>query len=184
MEFAMKAVGLGIEKYFNDNWNCFDFGMMLVSLLSVILSNTFSFMKTAKSAKSTRLLRLLKINRVLRIFRTLRSFKIFNFLFAGIELFYQVNLLFKKILMCLPIGNTHTQTSKIVIDNCFPNEMFHRKYLCLTFIVVFIGNCMRMNSSDEIDSCESHAVLLVLVHRAGEFQHWHVRVQRRISVRF
>ena len=30
IEFVIKIVGLGIEKYFEDNWNIFDFIMILV----------------------------------------------------------------------------------------------------------------------------------------------------------
>ena len=33
-EFALKIVGLGIEKYFEDGWNNFDFILLLVSLSS------------------------------------------------------------------------------------------------------------------------------------------------------
>ncbi|KAL4467991.1 hypothetical protein ABPG72_015861 [Tetrahymena utriculariae] len=103
IEFLVKIIGIGIEKYFDDSWNCFDFFMVLMSFLNIVLSTTLSFLQNTKSAKATKLLRLTKINRVFRIFKALRSIKFLSILLAGFELFYQVKDLLIKIFMCLPI---------------------------------------------------------------------------------
>lgn len=104
-EFLIKLIGLGVEKFFNDSWNVFDFFMVFMSALSIALSTTLSFLRSAKSAKATKILRLTKINRIFRIFKALRSVKFLNLILSGFELFYQVKVLVVKILMCLPIGN-------------------------------------------------------------------------------
>ncbi|EAR82678.2 cation channel family transporter (macronuclear) [Tetrahymena thermophila SB210] len=103
LEFLIKVIGIGIEKYFEDSWNCFDFFMVVMSFLNIVLSTTLSFLQNTKSAKATKLLRLTKINRVFRIFKALRSIKFLSILLAGFELFYQVKDLLIKIFMCLPI---------------------------------------------------------------------------------
>jgi len=93
LEMVIKLIGLGIEKYFDDSWNVFDFSMVVLSTLSLALSTTLSFLRSAKSAKATKLLRLTKVNKLFRIFKALRSIKFLNLLFSGAELFYQVKLL-------------------------------------------------------------------------------------------
>ncbi|KAL4429432.1 hypothetical protein ABPG74_021019 [Tetrahymena malaccensis] len=103
LECLIKMIGIGIEKYFDDSWNCFDFFMVLMSFFNIVLSTTLSFLQNTKSAKATKLLRLTKINRVFRIFKALRSIKFLSILLAGFELFYQVKDLLIKIFMCLPI---------------------------------------------------------------------------------
>jgi voltage-gated sodium channel len=77
-EFLIKLVGLGIEKYYEDNWNKFDFAMIILSILSNILFRFLTILKAAKSAKAGRLLRLAKMNRVLRVCKAARSAKIFR----------------------------------------------------------------------------------------------------------
>ena len=36
-EFCLKIIGLGIIKYFDDNWNIFDFAMIIFSLFASFL---------------------------------------------------------------------------------------------------------------------------------------------------
>ncbi|EGR33043.1 hypothetical protein IMG5_062980 [Ichthyophthirius multifiliis] len=102
-EFVLKIVGFGIEKYFQDNWNCFDFAMIIVSLSSNILNEVFRFLKSAKSAKTTKLIKLSKLNRIFKVFHTIKNTKLFNCLAIGAETLNQVQLLLKKIIMCIPL---------------------------------------------------------------------------------
>lgn len=37
LEFVIKIIGLGIEKYWEDDWNRFDFGMIVLSVASSLL---------------------------------------------------------------------------------------------------------------------------------------------------
>ena len=91
VEFFIKIVGLGIEKYtdfgrqlvlenlyFDDDWNIFDFIMIIMSLVSNLLYEIMAVLRSAKSIKATRLIRLTKVNRVFKLFRALRTVKIIN----------------------------------------------------------------------------------------------------------
>lgn len=85
VEAIIKIVGFGIEKYFEDDWNMFDFVLILVSLLSILSSNIVSFFRTVKTAKSTKIVRVTKLNRMFRSIKGIRSLKIVNFLVIGAE---------------------------------------------------------------------------------------------------
>ena len=37
LEFVIKIIGFGIEKYWEDDWNRFDFGMIILSVASSLL---------------------------------------------------------------------------------------------------------------------------------------------------
>ncbi len=83
VECAIKIIGLGIEKYFVDGWNSFDFFMVILSLSSNILNEVLKILKNAKSAKTTKILRLSKLNRLFRVFKTIKNTKCFDFLMIG-----------------------------------------------------------------------------------------------------
>jgi len=83
LEFAIKIIGLGIEKYWENSWNKFDAGMIVLSIASNLLIGVLNVLKQAKTAKAGKLLRLTKLNRVFKIFRALRTIKFVNFLVIG-----------------------------------------------------------------------------------------------------
>lgn len=85
LEAAIKLTGLGIEKYFEDDWNTFDFTLIVISFLSIISTNLISFFRTLKTVKSTKILKVAKLNRMFRSIKGVRSLKIFNFLLLGAE---------------------------------------------------------------------------------------------------
>ncbi|EGR34811.1 hypothetical protein IMG5_001520 [Ichthyophthirius multifiliis] len=97
IEFGIKFIGLGFEKYFEDSWNVFDFLMLIMTLSTNILTQLIQVLKNAK------LLKISRINRIIKIFNKLRSFKVFNLLIIGAETLNQVQLLIQKIFMCIPI---------------------------------------------------------------------------------
>lgn len=105
VEGAVKLIGLGIEKYWEDDWNKFDCIMILFSLFSNLLYTVISVVRSAKSAKAGKLLRLTKLNRVFKMFRALRTVKIVNFFLIGADAFNQVKLLIQRIFMCIPFSN-------------------------------------------------------------------------------
>ncbi len=81
----IKNIGLGIEKYFEDDWNKFDFSMILISILSNVLYSVLNILRSVKSAKAGKLLRLTKLNRVFKMFRALRTVKVFNLVMIGAD---------------------------------------------------------------------------------------------------
>ena len=105
IEGIIKIIGLGLEKYFEDDWNMFDFAMIIMSLFSNFLYSVLTIVRSAKSVKATKILKLTKINRVLKAFRALRSVKIFNFFMIGADVLQQVKLMITRILLCIPLCN-------------------------------------------------------------------------------
>jgi len=156
----IKLIGLGIEKYFDDSWNVFDFSMVILSTLSLALSTTLSFLRSAKSAKATKLLRLTKVNKLFRIFKALRSIKFMNLLFSGAELFYQVKLLVQKILMCLPIGKSQMISNKT------------KNIFLFSFNLLFLSLLFSYSS----DSCEPHAHVHIFIYCSRNLQHRYIRI--------
>ena len=59
-ECIVKLVGLGIKSYFSDNWNKFDFVLVLSTIM---LSTALSSLRMLKSAKVGRLARISKIGK-------------------------------------------------------------------------------------------------------------------------
>ncbi len=61
VEFVIKILGLGILNYFRDNWNCFDFFIMVVSFgTDTALGLMLKDIKSAKSAKAAKVIKLTK----------------------------------------------------------------------------------------------------------------------------
>ena len=90
IEVFIKAIGLGIEKYWDDDWNKFDFVLVIMSWASDIFIGAMASFKAAKTAKMSKLVKLTKLNRVFKMFRACRSIKALSFLFAGADLFGEV----------------------------------------------------------------------------------------------
>ncbi len=59
-EAVIKIIGLGPTDYFRDNWNKFDF-ILVVSSLSMDV--TISVLKVAKNLKSAKSLKIVKISK-------------------------------------------------------------------------------------------------------------------------
>ena len=64
-EAVLKIIGLGPTLYFRDNWNKFDFFLVVVSLSVDVTISALKVAKNLKSAKSLRILRLSKSQRSL-----------------------------------------------------------------------------------------------------------------------
>lgn len=104
-ECSIKAIGLGIEKYWEDNWNRFDLALVILSLVSNIFVSVVTILKTARSARAGKLIRLTRLNRLFRMFRAVRNINVVNFIMIGADTVSQVKLLIYKIFSCLPLSN-------------------------------------------------------------------------------
>ncbi|KAL4460356.1 hypothetical protein ABPG74_000107 [Tetrahymena malaccensis] len=98
-DVCIKIIGLGVNEYFEDYWNNFDFFMALVSLVTIIGLKYIYFIK---DTKSTKLIKITKLQRVLKIFRSIRSIKLLSFLKLGADALLSVQKLFHKIAICIP----------------------------------------------------------------------------------
>ena len=86
-ECVIKIIGLGVEKYFEDEWNVFDFWLAVISLFSSVMFEVLSILRSVKTAKTAKILRLTRINRLFKMFRAVRSVKLVNFLMVGADAF-------------------------------------------------------------------------------------------------
>lgn len=103
VECAIKAIGLGLEKYWEDGWNRFDFYMIIMSLAIDFVFKMLTFLKSVRTAKASKLIRITKANRVFRMFRACRSVKIFNCCVVAADILYEVKLLIERIFTCFPL---------------------------------------------------------------------------------
>ena len=74
LEAGIKLTGFGIKGYFNNNWNRFDFVVVVSSILDLTMSAIFdsnqSMLRTAPQL--VRVVRVLRVSRLIRIFKTLK----------------------------------------------------------------------------------------------------------------
>lgn len=103
IEFIMKFLALGYENYFKDNWNKFDFFLILFQAIFYIALENFMSSSADKSLAASRVIKIAKIQKVFRLFRALRTVKILSFLAVGLEIFSEVKKMFLKIALCMPI---------------------------------------------------------------------------------
>ena len=101
-EAVIKIIGLGIEKYFHDNWNVFDFSMIWIAIASIFIPKWIESFRDAKNIKAGKLLRLTRLNRVFRVFRAIKTVKIFNFFIVLADAFEEVKSLIIRIFICIP----------------------------------------------------------------------------------
>lgn len=59
-EAVLKIIGLGPTDYFRDNWNKFDFFLVVISLCVDVTISLLKFAKNLKSAKSLKIVKLSK----------------------------------------------------------------------------------------------------------------------------
>lgn len=59
-EAVLKIIGLGPTDYFRDNWNKFDFLLVVISLCMDVTISILKFAKNLRSAKSLRIVKLSK----------------------------------------------------------------------------------------------------------------------------
>ena len=73
LEALLKIIGLGHQAYFRDNWNKFDFSLIIISLSTSFALSFFRFVRNVRTVRATRLVRTTRVNRTAR---TIRCFKV------------------------------------------------------------------------------------------------------------
>jgi two pore calcium channel protein 1/two pore calcium channel protein 3 len=87
LEAFLKLSSYGIEAYFDENWNKFDFLLVMTTVLfDVILAQIFNG-NVGSSLQASKVLKITKIQKVFRLFRAFRTIKILSFFAAGLEIF-------------------------------------------------------------------------------------------------
>jgi hypothetical protein len=73
IEMLLKWVGLGLRQYFQNAWNSFDFALVLISFLDILLTQTDT--DVPFPAPVLRVLRLFRVARILRIIKTAKNLR-------------------------------------------------------------------------------------------------------------
>ncbi|OUW49260.1 MAG: hypothetical protein CBD47_02085 [Synechococcus sp. TMED187] len=73
IEMVLKLIGLGPKQYFKDPWNCFDFFLVVMTILDIVLENTGSNIPIPPTL--IRVMRLFRIVRILRVFKTAKQLR-------------------------------------------------------------------------------------------------------------
>jgi len=73
IEMALKMLGLGLQQYFRDTWNQFDFLLVMLQLLDIVLATAEEQLPFPPTLP--RVLRLARIVRILRILKTAKSIR-------------------------------------------------------------------------------------------------------------
>jgi len=74
IEMIFKMVGFGLKQYFQDSWNTFDFTLVMLSILDLVLSGLSSD-GLPFPAPLIRVLRLFRVVRILRIIKTAKKLR-------------------------------------------------------------------------------------------------------------
>lgn len=84
-ECILKVIGLGFKAYFDDNWNKFDFFLVVMSLAMNVTINMLKVAKNLKSAKGLKFIRISKSQRALRLLKGLKKIKCCRLVFSSIS---------------------------------------------------------------------------------------------------
>ena len=77
-EVMVKLIGLGIEKYFGDNWNRFDFTLVLLTFFEAGISS-LRLIKALKAGRLARLSKLGRTQKILKQWKWCKSLVVFRF---------------------------------------------------------------------------------------------------------
>eukprot|EP01062_Namystynia_karyoxenos_P058393 TRINITY_DN49944_c0_g1_i1.p1 TRINITY_DN49944_c0_g1~~TRINITY_DN49944_c0_g1_i1.p1 ORF type:complete len:2322 (+),score=868.18 TRINITY_DN49944_c0_g1_i1:215-7180(+) len=86
MEFIIRIVALSPAAYFRDKWNCFDFVIVLGSMVSIgsVVASGSTGSGSTKVGSTAKLFSIIRIFRILRLFKLIRRFKGVAFLFGSL----------------------------------------------------------------------------------------------------
>lgn len=77
LEAVLKLIGLGPKAYFNQKWNCFDFFVVVISLLDIFLtflgSGSMSIIRVGPQL--IRVLRIFRVSKLIRIMKSLETIR-------------------------------------------------------------------------------------------------------------
>ena len=123
VEVILKIIGLGVVGYFKDNWNKFDFSLVIAS---IFLEGSMSMLKVARTSKSAKVAKVAKVSksqRGLKLIRGLKSFRAARILHAGVSTFIRIKEMIQRMLLTFPSV---------------------KKLLTLTFIIFYVYACIGM----------------------------------------
>jgi len=100
VEFLVKILGLGVHSYFKDNWNKFDFALVISSLVMNVTVNLLKSARSLRSAKSLRFFRVARSQRALRLLKFVKKIKFFRILITSLSTLQRLKDTVNKTLMC------------------------------------------------------------------------------------
>lgn len=74
-EALLKIIGMGLDDYFSDNWNKFDFILVVLSLILSVTMSVIRISKNLVSSRGVKFLRLSKNPRLLKLAKWMRKIK-------------------------------------------------------------------------------------------------------------
>lgn len=99
IEFFIKLIGLGIDIYFKDTWNKFDFSLIIMSILTIVL---FDYMAILKNLRGVKIVKLTRIQKALKMLKALKCIRSFRFVMGILQSFYRMKDLIENIFISLP----------------------------------------------------------------------------------
>lgn len=100
-EFVLKLVGMGFRNYFRDNWNKFDFLLVVTSLLMNVTVNLLKSARGLRSAKSLRFFRIARSQRVLRLLKFVKRIKAVRIILQSAATFHRIKDILRKTVLCI-----------------------------------------------------------------------------------
>ena len=100
-EFIIKVIGLGFRDYFRDNWNKFDFVLVVSSLLMNVAVNLLKSARGLRSTRGLRFLRVARSQRALRLLKFIKKVHCLNIIIISADTLVRIKLILNKSFMCI-----------------------------------------------------------------------------------
>ena len=92
-------LGMGVTAYFNDNWNKFDFMLVVISLLLSVTLTVLRVTKNLVSTRGVRFLRYQRCQRFLKVTKWMRKNKWLSWIFSITDTLKRIKLIVLKAIM-------------------------------------------------------------------------------------
>ena len=100
-EFIIKVFGLGLRDYFKDNWNKFDFVLVVSSLLMDVAVNILKSVRGLRSTRGIRFFRVAKCQRAFRLLKFIKKVHCLNIIVTSTDTLTRIKLILDKSFMCI-----------------------------------------------------------------------------------
>ena len=101
-ECVIKVIGMGIKNYFADNWNKFDFTLVMFSLLIDTALGNLRMLRNAKVGKLAKLSKIGKSQRMFKVLKVLKVCRSLRLIKYTLKTFHNVNEIFFKAIATFP----------------------------------------------------------------------------------
>lgn len=98
-EAVTKIIGMGIVEYFNDNWNRFDFILVVLSLILNVTMSVLRISKNLISSRGLKFLRLSKSQRGLKMVKWMKKSRLVSWIFSVINTLTRIKAIILKSVM-------------------------------------------------------------------------------------